>query len=92
MQRVCPNPKRWHELSQQLARYADSHHCTPARPPTPLILAGWAFSNDIEKRQRWQETVDWAATNGCSTLIDAIADEDYYELGDPSGGPRASAQ
>jgi hypothetical protein len=94
VQRICPNPIPWHELFQQLSRYADSHPCTPARPPTPLILAGWAFTNDIEKRQRWRETVDWATANGCAALTEAIAERDFYETDNPTsyvigpmGGP-----
>jgi hypothetical protein len=38
-------------------------------PPIPLILAGWAFSNDFEKQQRWQETIVWAESHCCLELV-----------------------
>lgn len=69
MQRICPAPMRWNEVFRRLLRYADAHTCTPARPPTPLILSGWWASNDMEKMRRWEETVCWATVNGCTTLI-----------------------
>jgi hypothetical protein len=53
----------------------------PASPPKPLILAGWAYSSDLEKAQRWGETVAWASSNGCASLVDQLKEEDFY-LGD----------
>jgi len=61
--------------------------------PVPLILGGWAYSNDIEKMQRWEETVAWAGKNGCADLVEAPSGDFYY--GDeptsytvgPLGGP-----
>ena len=44
-------------------------------PPVPLILAGWAYSNDVEKRSRWQETLAWADHHGLGTLLSDIGDE-----------------
>jgi hypothetical protein len=45
-----------------------------------LILAGWHFTNDFDKRTRWKETVDWADANGCSHLLDGVDDEDWSAL------------
>jgi len=53
-------------------------------PPKPLILAGWAYSNDIEKKKRWEETVDWATKNECQGLLKNIADEDFYFVTEPT--------
>jgi hypothetical protein len=44
-----------------------------------LILAGWHFTNDVEKARRWEETLTWAATNGCIHLV-AVASEDFYSV------------
>ena len=77
MVRVCPNPVTWDELFELLTQYAQSHQCLPSSPPKPLILAGWHFTNDVEKLRRWEETKTWAATNGCAHLVD-VADEDFY--------------
>ena len=39
------------------------------KPPVPLILAGWNFSEDWQKKDRWLEIIKWANDNGCSDLI-----------------------
>lgn len=94
MKRICPNPTPWHEVFEQLTKYAQSHPCTPSSPPKPLILAGWAYSNDIEKMQRWEETLKWAAKNGCANLVSGISNSDFYFAENPTnytvgplGGP-----
>jgi len=85
---------RWNEVFKRLLEYADTHDCTPSRPPTPLILGGWWASNDTEKLLRWRETVDWAVVNNCTAIIEGISDQDYYQVDKPSdyqigplGGP-----
>jgi hypothetical protein len=88
MQRVCPNPKLWNEVFGRLSRYADSHACTPARPPIPLVLAAWWVTNDREKMRRWEETVAWARANGCGGIVEEIADADFYKVNSPSGAYR----
>lgn len=83
----------WHEVFERLTAYARTHECVPAAPPTPLILAGWAYSNDIEKMRRWEETLAWATRNGCSDIV-AIPDTYFYCVDEPTshtvgplGGP-----
>lgn len=43
-----------------------------------MILAGWAYTNDVEKMRRWAETVAWANNNGCADLVEAPGDDFYY--------------
>jgi len=94
MTRICPNPMPWNEAYKRLTRYAKMHDCAPTLPPKPLILAGWAFSNDIEKKNRWEETVEWADRNGCRDLVNGIPDNEFYFVDEPTtytvgpmGGP-----
>jgi hypothetical protein len=94
MKRVCPNPGSWNQVFERLARHAKSRACTPPLPPTPLILAGWIYSNDRDKTQRWTETVAWAYANDCGQLVDKIPDQEFYFVENPStysigplGGP-----
>lgn len=94
MMRICPNPGAWHATFERLSAHAQSCSCTPPYPPKPLILAGWSYSNDIEKMQRWEETVAWAEKNGCSKLLSGIPDCDFYYVEKPTnytvgplGGP-----
>jgi hypothetical protein len=93
-QRICPHPSRWNNVFEQLVEFSEAHPCIPRRPPEPLILAGWANSNDTEKMQRWKETVDWTSINGCMVIVDEIADQDFYQVEKPTsysigpmGGP-----
>jgi hypothetical protein len=82
MKRVCPNPQYWNEACEKLHDYSRKHRCEPPTPPIPLVLSGWAMSSDVEKIQRWQETVRWATINGCLDLLSAIQETDYYYVED----------
>lgn len=60
----------------------------------PLILNGWVYSNDVEKAERWSRTIRWTESNGYSSLIPQLADQDKYLVKDlssyevgPMGGP-----
>jgi hypothetical protein len=94
MIQVCPNPNRWGRIFSNLQRYADVNNCHPPHPPKPLILSGWIYSNDLERKTRWEETVQWASTNNCLDLVEGIHDSDFYEVEEltthqigPLGGP-----
>jgi hypothetical protein len=94
MKRICPNPIPWSSAFERLKLHATSRHCIPPSPPLPLILAGWAYTNDCEKMQRWEETVAWAERNGCTEIVSEIPDSDFYSVDSPttysigpSGGP-----
>jgi len=94
LHRICPNPSRWDGVFKQLVEYAEANSCNPSRPPTPLILAGWAYSNDFDKMRRWKETVDWASANDCVSIVEGLSDQDFYQVKElsnlptgPMGGP-----
>ncbi len=83
----------WDDLFKRLTAHARMHPCIPPSPPKPLILAGWAFSNDVEKMLCWEETVAWARINSCADIVE-ISDEDFYFVDEPTsytvgpmGGP-----
>lgn len=61
---ICPMPHVWNQIYQRLqARYAaDQRGLAP--PPKPLILAGWNFTSDSDKAERWMATVTWADKYG----------------------------
>jgi hypothetical protein len=91
--RICPNPKAWLDVFERLCAHASKNLCAPEYPPPPLILGGWIYSNDSQKKDRWEETVAWAEKNGCSSTV-ALCDDDFYwveEITDyrigPMGGP-----
>lgn len=79
---ISPTPKVWHIIHQSLVSYWENElNKQGSKPPIPLILAGWAFSEDWENRARWEQTLKWVRENNCEHLIPDIAEEDkYYEV------------
>ena len=94
MIRVCPNPDVWHNIYKRLIELCNGDKTNQSKVPIPLILNGWAYSNDTQKKERWEQTVEWAKREGYSDLITQIPDDDYlyvdevstYQIG-PLGGP-----
>lgn len=71
---ICPNPPEWAKL-HSAASMASTDGDTF---PKPLILAGWTFSSDAEKRQRWTETVEWLEARGLCGLIETVVEGAWY--------------
>lgn len=97
MKRICPNPMPWNAAFERLTKFAQSHPSVPPEPPIPLILAGWAYSNDIDKMRRWEQTVAWASKNGCPHFLSNIPETDFYFAKNPTTyavgpGGRGAAQ
>ena len=91
---VCPLPSLWNEVYQRLhSAWLKGGSKGPA-PPVPLILSGWAYSNDLDKKKRWESTVRWARERGFEDIIPEIeegqshmvSELSTYEIG-PMGGP-----
>jgi len=52
-------------------------------PPLPLILAGWVYTSDAEKRQRFEEHIHWAyehhALHKINRLIRGLSEEQWHQ-------------
>jgi hypothetical protein len=70
---TCPKLEL-HRRLQEAAKASQAYH----RLPVPLILAGWAHSNDVEKRTRWQETLAWTNHHGLGALLSDITDDSMH--------------
>jgi hypothetical protein len=87
-------PQAWARTIDALWAVYDRGGRLGPPPPVPLILAGWVYSNDVEKAHRWRQTVAWAVERGYAELIPSFpAAEQYsawamstYAVG-PGGGP-----
>ena len=55
--RICPNPTEWMKIGKILKIKVGGHPCTP------LILNGWAFSSDLEKRNRLTDQIEYASND-----------------------------
>ena len=80
MIRVCPEPNLWYEIYLSLEKYAEANVCIPEHPPRALVLSSWTFSNDLDRKVRWEETLLWASDNNCLDLIEGIPDSEFYEV------------
>jgi len=95
MQDICPLPIHWNRIFSRLCAAATASGRDVPEPPVPLILAGWAYSNDVDKQRRWRDTVSWAERWGFTRIIaDEITPEMMYRVSSPTtyqvgplGGP-----
>ncbi len=94
MQEICPLPIHWHRVHMALSEAAVAADRKIPPPPTPLILSGWNFTNDVVKHERWRQTVAWAEKWGFAGIIQELTPEmmhrvehpTAYDIG-PMGGP-----
>ncbi len=77
MIRVCPLPRIWGEIYKKLCDISHKNSNIPS-PPIALILAGWNFSDDFGKKNRWDETLEWINNYGGEDLITCLTDDHYY--------------
>lgn len=56
--KICPNPIEWDRVSRIIGVAQPGHECVP------LILAGWAFSSDLQKRNRVISQIKFAQALG----------------------------
>lgn len=59
---VCPSPSEWMALADIIGTNMGGHHANP------LILAGWNFTDDVQKRNRVRHQIDYAEQLGESTF------------------------
>lgn len=77
MIRVCPLPQIWGQIYNKLKTIELQNADIPS-PPIALILAGWNFSDDFGKKNRWDDTLEWINKYGGEDLISCLTDDDYY--------------
>ena len=77
MIRVCPDKHVWFNIYKKLKGKSIEDPAIPP-PPINLILAGWAFSDDFEKKNQWQKTLSWIEKYGGNEYIVNLTDKDYY--------------
>ena len=82
--RVCPMPHKWNELYKLLPNSGGNGADT--NPPAPLILAGWNYSNNLEKMHRLKQHIEWADEYGVlekiTEFIYSLKEEEWFHLKD----------
>ena len=81
--RMCPRPRRWHELFLQMSLWAKTGAGLPAPPPNGQV---WRTSPALAKRMMFRDHLEWAQANGClpqvMQFMQAMPEEHWYHLGD----------
>lgn len=77
---VCPKPDAWNRVYEALLKVWESSGQKIPKPPIPLILGGWWASSDLQKHNRWENTIKWAENNKCIELIPELTEEERYEV------------
>lgn len=79
--RVVPNPNAWNQLWKTL-RGRTQKPSGAWEPSLPLILDGWWYSNDVQKRERFLEHLEWAVSHGQTDqmiqILRELKAEDWY--------------
>ncbi len=85
--RVCPEPEYWNEMWNVLC--SREPRPTQVKPGLPLILGGWHYSSDDDKRDCLEAQVRWAAAHGRLGEVDAflrgIRDDEWHRTSVPEG-------
>jgi hypothetical protein len=91
---ICPLPSKWNQIYQILLEAWELNQQGMHPPPKPLILAGWNYTNDVEKRMGWNCTISWAKNMGITHLVPELTPEQCYFVEElstysigPMGGP-----
>jgi hypothetical protein len=75
---VCPKPYVWHPTYMKLRKAWEVAGRKFPEPPIPLVLDGWHYSSDTDKKQRWEATLQWAKQYEQMGLIPSFAEEEIY--------------
>lgn len=83
--RICPKPKHWIKLSDAIGM-SDPN----VDELTPLILAGWAYSDDEAKQERLTKQVEFAISqpesisNKFIEVLVSIEEDGWHHSNDAS--------
>lgn len=75
--KICPLPTKWNNIYNLLLEHYKNLASIP-KPPIPLILNGWVFSNDEEKHARWLQTMQWIKEYYPDSQILILNEDEWY--------------
>jgi hypothetical protein len=75
---ICPIPLRWNQIYEALLSECKANRIASS-PPVPLILGGWAYSNDVQNAETWKATESWAQENGLAKHV-VVPAGDWYTV------------
>lgn len=73
--RICLKPMKWQEFFELVQKEYPNQQLSK-----PLILGGWNFSNDVEKRNRFCLHLEFGIKAGVAqNFIKTVSEEDWYK-------------
>jgi len=82
--RVCPMPQKWNELWQMLPNRVQLG--ASWKPPLPLILGAWHYTNALEKKLRLREHLEYAEKHNVldkvNSYLRGLSETDWHHLGE----------
>ena len=85
---ICPNPQLWGKFFKILKRRLPND----VEIPNPLILGGWAGSNDFDKNQRFRDHLGIERDNDIlddvMEYLGTLSEEDWYHSIEENLDPR----
>jgi len=76
---ICPRPGDWDKQYKLLKGACQRRQIDPAGIPVPLILDGWWYSSDADKKERWEAMLAWAEQNGIADLVAPLNSETGFK-------------
>lgn len=80
-QRISPKPLQWHDFWKLLRSIRPT--LADTEPPKPLILSGWWYSTDDQKRDALREQIEWADRHGvlpaAGKFLRELATDDWMD-------------
>ena len=72
---ICPQAWKWREIYRKLEMaYEDRNDRSIPRPPDMLP----PNANAMSLKHRWEDTVNWANTNGFAEIIPVLTEEEEF--------------
>jgi hypothetical protein len=83
-ERVCPVPQEWNRLYEMLPD--KSRRGAGWDPPLPLILAAWWEASDVQKQERLEQHLRWAAERGAldqiAQFLRSLSESEWHHVGE----------
>ena len=73
-------PMVWADIHKKLVNALELSGRQGNAPPVPLILNGWVFTSDVDKKERWDETLAWTRTHSLEHLVPPLEDNQRYAV------------
>ncbi len=78
---ICLHPQQWDRLWEMLP--GKTRKSSGWDPPLPLILDGWWYSDDDQKKERFLSHLSWADANGAADevlgFLESLTPDDWYK-------------